>query len=83
MTIIPQDQLQPETLHALVEEFVTREGAIHGHTDVPIESQTASLVRQIRSGTAVILYDEESESCSIVGREDVPAGRGDSHFVPE
>jgi hypothetical protein len=82
MTVIPHDQLQPETLHALVEEFVTREGAIHGHVDVPIESQIASLVRQIRSGAAVIVYDEGSESCSIVARENVRAD-DDSRFVPD
>jgi uncharacterized protein YheU (UPF0270 family) len=83
MTVIPHDQLQLETLHALVEEFVTREGAIHGHVDVPIESQVASLMRQVRSGAAVIVYDEESESCSVVAPEHVRGNHDDSHVAPE
>ena len=83
MTVIPHDQLQPETLHALVEEFVTREGAVHGHVDVPTESQVASLIRQIRSGDAVIVYDEESESCSVVARDNVRGRDDDSRLVPD
>lgn len=83
MTIIPHDQLQPETLRALVEELVTRDGAIHGHADVPIESQVASLIRQIRAGLAVIVFDEESQSCSVVAPEHVRADHDDSHVAPE
>ena len=83
MTVILYDQLQPETLHALVEEFVTREGAVHGHADVPIESQVASLIRQIRSGAAVILYDEDNESCSIVPMERMPAQHGGPRRVSD
>lgn len=69
MTIIPPDQLQPETLRALVEEFVTRDGAVHGHADVSIDSQIAVLLRQIHDGRAVIVFDEVNESCSVLSRE--------------
>ncbi len=30
--IIPPEELSSDTLHALVEEFVTRHGAVQGHT---------------------------------------------------
>jgi hypothetical protein len=73
MTVIPHDQLQPETLRALVEEFVTRDGAIHGHADVPIESQISTLLRQIQAGAAVIVYDQASESCSVIRKEHLNA----------
>lgn len=69
MTIIPPDQLQPETLRGLVEEFVTRDGAVHGHAEVPIEAQIETMLRQIRGGTAVIVFDETDESCTVVSRE--------------
>lgn len=64
--VIPFDQLQPETLDALIEEFVTRDGAIHGHADDPLPQKIASIRRQLKSGDITIIFDEESESCSIV-----------------
>jgi uncharacterized protein YheU (UPF0270 family) len=69
MTIIPPDQLQPDTLQALIEEFVTREGAVHGHADVSIDEQVETLLRQIRAGKAVIVFDEADESCTVISRE--------------
>jgi uncharacterized protein YheU (UPF0270 family) len=73
MTIIPPDQLRLETLRALIEEFVTREGAVHGHMDVSVESQITTLLRQIRAGDAAIVYDEENESCGVMSREQLKA----------
>lgn len=74
MTIIPSDQLQPGTLRALAEEFVTRDGAVHGHADMPIDAQVETVLRQIRAGKAVIVFDEADESCTVISREQL------SHF---
>ncbi|MFI5378006.1 MAG: YheU family protein [Tepidisphaerales bacterium] len=67
--VIPCDRLRAETLDALIEEFVTRDGAVHGHTDTPIERQIAAVRRQLKSGDAVILYDEETESLTILPKD--------------
>ena len=64
--IIPPDQLSPETLHALVEEFVTRHGSIQGHSETPIESMITQVLAQLRSGTAAIVFDEQNQSASII-----------------
>jgi hypothetical protein len=72
MTIVPYDQLAPLTLRALIEEFVTREGAVHGHADVAMESQVADVQRQLRAGKVVIVFDHETESCTIRPREEAP-----------
>ena len=71
MTIVPYDQLAPQTLRAMIEEFVTRDGAVHGHDDVALESQIAAVQRQLRSGKVVIVFDHESESCTICPREEL------------
>lgn len=75
MTIVPHEQLDPQTLRALIEEFVTRDGAVHGHADVSVESQVAGVLGQLRAGRVVIVFDYESESCTICPREEV--GRRD------
>ena len=67
--IIPHDQLRNETLVALIEEFVTRDGALHGHHDVSVQEMSASVLAQLRAGRAVIVFDEESESASIVMKD--------------
>jgi uncharacterized protein YheU (UPF0270 family) len=63
---IPHDQLDPAILDALIEEFVTRSGAIHGHTDLALEHVIASVRSQLKNGQARILYDEEAETWTIV-----------------
>ena len=69
--IIPHDQLTPEALHALVEEVVTRQGAVHGHSDVPVETMIRQVLTQLRTGKAVIVYDQAEEAASIVSKEDL------------
>jgi len=64
--VIPYDALNPESLNGLIEEFITRDGAVHGHREVTLESQVNSVLSQLKSGKVVILYDEEEETCNIV-----------------
>ena len=73
MTIVPYDRLDPDVLDALIEEFVTRDGAVQGHTDTPITQKRASVLRQLKTGVAVIVFDEASESCTIMAKENLPA----------
>ena len=64
--IVPHDQLRPETLLALIEEFVTRDGAVQGHIETPVLEQIAAVRRQLDEGTVQIVFDEESETCTIL-----------------
>jgi len=67
--IIPHDQLNPETLDALIEEFITREGAVHGQFDSSLASQIARVKRLLQAREAVIQYDEADETCTIVASQ--------------
>ena len=81
--IVPHDALQPDTLAALIEEFITRDGAIHGHRETPPEQMAAQVKKQLERGTALIVYDEESESCSILTKEEATARPPDTQTVHE
>lgn len=72
MIDVPHDQLRPETLRDLIEEFVTRDGAVQGHTETPLQIQVEAVRRQLSAGTAKIVFDESSETWTIV-----PAAPGD------
>ena len=69
--IIPPEELSPDTLRALVEEFVTRHGAVQGHTEVSIETMISQVLTQLRTGKAFIVFDEKDETCSVVTKQEL------------
>ena len=66
---IPHEQLQPDTLYALIEEFVTRDGAVQGHSDTPLATKMQAVLGQLEAGKAVIVFDEENETCTVMLKE--------------
>jgi uncharacterized protein YheU (UPF0270 family) len=59
---IPPDRLSPDVLDRLVEEFVTR----HGTDLAEADAKKAQVHRQLRTGQAVIVFDEQSQTANIV-----------------
>jgi hypothetical protein len=68
--IIPYDQLSPETLYSVVEEFVTRDGTDYGEREVSLEVKISQIINQLKSNEALIVFDQESQSCNIVKNDD-------------
>jgi len=62
---IPHTALSQDALQALVEEFVLREGTDYGEFEVSLEQKTHQILRQLDRGDIVIVYDSDSESCTI------------------
>ncbi|MCB9553360.1 MAG: YheU family protein [bacterium] len=63
---VPLDQIAPETLRRLVEEFVSREGTDYGHDESDLEAKVAQVMRQLRRGEAAVAYDPRLETATIV-----------------
>lgn len=70
MVKIPYDQLSPEALQGVIEEFVTRDGTDYGEEAISLETKVAQVLAQIKSGKAVIVFDQETESCTILRSDD-------------
>lgn len=70
--IIPWDRLSPEALDGVILEFVTRDGTDYGAVEVELETKKQQVLRQIRTGKAVIVFDTVTESATIL-RSDDPA----------
>ena len=64
--IIPYKELGEETLTAIIEDFVSREGTDYGAVESTFASNIAEVMSQLEKGEAVITFDAESETCSIV-----------------
>ena len=67
---IPYEQMSPEALHGVIEEFVTRDGTDYGEVEVPLETKIAQVLAQLKSGKAVILFDQETETCTVLRSDD-------------
>jgi uncharacterized protein YheU (UPF0270 family) len=69
--LIPYDQLEPDTLTRVIEDFVTREGTDNGD-ETPLEIRVERVRHALHKGTAVIVFDVVHQQCQLALRRDVP-----------
>jgi uncharacterized protein len=58
--------LKPDTLRAVVESFVLREGTDYGVHETSLEDKVAQVLIQLRRGEAHITFDPATESVNVV-----------------
>jgi uncharacterized protein YheU (UPF0270 family) len=66
---IQPGQLAKETLQAIIEEFIMREGTDYGMHEVSLDVKVEQLKRQLASGQVVIMFDSVSESCTLMPKD--------------
>ena len=64
--IIPFEELKEDTLLALVESFILREGTDYGDDEVSLEQKSSQIIEQIKTGKILIVYSELHESCDLM-----------------
>lgn len=69
--LIPFEQLEPDTLTRLIEDFVTRDGTDNGD-DTPLQTRVLRVRHALSKGQAVIFFDIESQQCQLMARHEVP-----------
>lgn len=68
--LIPYQDLNPDTLDALIEAFVLREGTDYGDSELSLTQKVAMVRMQIQRGTVVICYSEQEESVDLLNAQD-------------
>ncbi len=68
---VPHSALSPTALEGLVEEFITREGTDYGEREHSLEEKRASVLRQLARAEIAIVFDFESESTTLVPRDEL------------
>ena len=63
---VAPDDLTPDTLRAVVESFVLREGTDYGIHEVSLEAKVEQVLVQLRRGEAHITFDPATESVNVV-----------------
>lgn len=71
LRIAPND-LAPDTLRAVIESFVLREGTDYGLHETPLDDKVAQVLAQLRAGKAHIVFDPATESVTIVVTSALP-----------
>ena len=69
--LIPWQMLEAETLQALIEDFVTRDGTDNGD-DSELQTRVARARKALERKEAVILFDSDSGQCMLMARHQVP-----------
>ncbi|MCJ8319704.1 MAG: YheU family protein [Colwellia sp.] len=67
--IIPTQDLASETLTAIIEEFVLREGTEYGDEDISLSDKIVQIKNQLAQGSVVLVYSELHESVNILPKE--------------
>ena len=67
--IVPWQEIPPETLDNLIEEFVTRDGTDYGEQEICTDTKVAQVREQLRRGQASVVFDDVTETISIFTRE--------------
>jgi len=62
---IPFQELAVETLAAIIEEFISREGTDYGVHETSLEKKVQQVMNQLQRGEIVVTFDQESQSCDL------------------
>jgi uncharacterized protein len=64
---VPHSALAPDTLRAVIESFVLREGTDYGERELSLDEKVARVMALLERGEAQILFHPESATIDIVG----------------
>lgn len=67
---IPWQQLDGDTLDAIIEAFVLREGTDYGIDEKSLAEKVEDVRAQLRSGDAILVWSELHETVNIMPRAD-------------
>jgi len=63
---IPFDRIDPDTLHAMLREFVSREWADLSDSGYSLEEKIGQVLQQLKENKVKVVYDLKTETWNIV-----------------
>jgi len=70
MMIVDPKQLTQESLFGIIDNYILREGTDYGMHEVTHSQKREALMGQLSSGEVVIVFDAESESVTLLAKEE-------------
>jgi len=63
---VPYQQLDPETLRRMIQEFVSRDGADWGDAGCTLEDKVTQVLQQLERKQVKVVFDLRSQTANIV-----------------
>lgn len=63
---VPYDQINPDTLRRMVQEFVTRDGADWDDAGCTLEDKVEQVLQQLRDRQVKVVFDLRSQTANLV-----------------
>lgn len=63
---VPYEQLDPETLRNVIQEFVTRDGADWGEIGGTLEDKIGQVMQQLRNRKVKVVFEMKSQTVNII-----------------
>ncbi|PKN88618.1 MAG: cytoplasmic protein [Deltaproteobacteria bacterium HGW-Deltaproteobacteria-1] len=79
--IIPVNKLSAKALQGVIEEFISRNGTDYGAMEVSLETSIRQVKAKLEGGSAVLIFDDETETTNIFLSDDPVLKKMDA--VPE
>jgi hypothetical protein len=64
--IIPVNKLSAKALRGVINEFISRDGTDYGEMEVSWETKFRYVKDKLKNGSAVLIYDDETETTNIL-----------------
>ena len=68
--MIPVSKLSSEALQGVIEEYISREGTDYGDIEVSATTKFRQVKHKLENGSAVLIFDDETETTNIFLRDD-------------
>ena len=68
-TSIAYTQLSQDALNGVIDDFINREGTDYGMQEYSLEQKSQQVMKQLVAGTAVIVFDHDTQSVSILHKD--------------
>lgn len=63
---VPYEQIDPDTLRRMIQEFVTRDGADWAEIGCSLEEKVDQVLRQLRDKQVKVVFDLQSQTANLV-----------------
>lgn len=64
--IVPWQQISPDALNGIIEEFVMREGTDYGESEISFDEKKLDVKNQLQDGRIVLVYSELHETVNLM-----------------
>lgn len=68
--LIPVNKLSARALQGVIEEFISRNGTDYGAVEASLETSIRQVKSRLKSGSAVLLFDDKTETTNIFLADD-------------